>query len=117
MGARTGKQFLDGLRRTERTVWVGDERICDVTAHPSLAGAARTLAGIFDRQHEYAEECLIPDPETGEPINISHMIPRSVDDLKRRTRGLSRISEATVGLMGRTPDYMNVKFAAFAARH
>ena len=39
------------------------------------------------------------------------MIPRSVEDLKRRHRGLARIAEATVGLMGRTPDYMNVKFA------
>src|SRR6185436_4282249 len=88
----------------------------DVTAHPALAGAARTLAGVFDRLHAFPDECLIPDPETGEPINIGHMIPRSVDDLKRRNRGLARISEATVGLMGRTPDYMNVKFASFASR-
>ena len=117
MAARTGQQFLDRLRKTHRTVWLGDERVDDVTAHPELAGAAHTLAGVFDRQHQYHEECLIPDPETGEPINISHMFPRSVEDLKRRNRGLSRISEATVGLMGRTPDYMNVKFACFAARH
>ena len=34
----------------------------------------------------------------------------------RRRRGLERISAATVGLMGRTPDYMNVTFAGFAAR-
>jgi 4-hydroxyphenylacetate 3-monooxygenase len=117
MGARTGAQFLDKLRKTPRTVWLGDGRVDDVTAHPALAGAARTLAGVFDRQHQYPEDCLIPDPETGEPIGIGHMIPRSVDDLKRRNRGLTRISEATVGLMGRTPDYMNVKFACFAARH
>ena len=45
------------------------------------------------------------------------MIPRSIADLERRNQGLTRISEATVGLMGRTPDYMNVKFACFAARH
>jgi aromatic ring hydroxylase len=44
------------------------------------------------------------------------MIPRSVDDLKHRNRGLARIAEATVGLMGRTPDYMSVKFASFASR-
>ena len=56
----------------------------------------------------------MPDPETAEPINVSHMIPRSVDDLKRRHRGLRRIAEQTVGLMGRTPDYMNVTFAGFA---
>jgi len=117
MGARTGEQFLDRLRKTRRTVWLGDERVDDVTSHPELAGAARTLAGIFDLQHRHAEECLIPDPETGEPMSISHMIPRSVEDLKRRNRGLARISEATVGMMGRTPDYMNVKFACFAARH
>jgi len=117
MTARTGQQFLDRLRKTSRTVWLGDERVDDVTTHPELAGAAHTLAGVFDRQHDYPEECLIPDPETGEAINISHMFPRSAEDLKRRNRGLSRISEATVGLMGRTPDYMNVKFACFAARH
>ena len=35
----------------------------------------------------YADDCLIPDPETGEPINVSHMIPRSRDDLKRRHAG------------------------------
>jgi len=117
MGARTGAQFLEKLRKTRRAVWLGDGRVDDVTAHPALAGAARTLAGVFDRQHQYPDECLIPDPESGEPIGIGHMIPRSVDDLKRRNRGLARISEATVGLMGRTPDYMNVKFACFAARH
>jgi 4-hydroxyphenylacetate 3-monooxygenase len=117
MSARTGAQFLQGLRQRSRHVWMGDERIDDVTAHPALVGAAQTLASVFDRQHQYADECLIADPETSETMNISHMIPHSVADLKRRNQGLGRISEATVGLMGRTPDYMNVKFACFAARH
>ena len=71
---------------------------------------------MFDLQHEFPDDCLMPDPETGEPINVSHMIPRSIEDLKRRHRGLVRIAEATVGLMGRTPDYMNVTFAGFAGR-
>jgi 4-hydroxyphenylacetate 3-monooxygenase oxygenase component len=117
MGARTGEQFLERLRKTSRVVWLGNDRVDDVTAHPELAGAARTLAGVFDRQYQHADECLIADHETGEPVSISHMIPRSIEDLKRRNRGLIRISEATVGLMGRTPDYMNVKFACFAAQH
>jgi 4-hydroxyphenylacetate 3-monooxygenase len=116
MGARTGEQFLRGLRSTKRELWLEGERVDDVTAHPALAGAAHALAGVFDRNHAFADECLIPDPDTGEPINIGNMIPRSVDDLKRRNRGLARISEATVGLMGRTPDYMSVKFASFASR-
>ena len=114
MGARTGEEFLAGLRSRRREVWLGGERVDDVTAHPALAGAARALADVFDRQHEYADDCLVPDPETGEPINVSHLIPRSKEDLQRRHRGLARIAESTVGLMGRTPDYMNVTFAGFA---
>jgi aromatic ring hydroxylase len=82
---------------------------------PKLSGAARSLASHFDRQHAFAEECLIPDPETGEPIGISHMMPRSLDDLRHRHQGLTRLSEGTMGLMGRTPDYMNMKFSAFAS--
>ena len=114
MAARTGEEYLKGLRRTDRELWLGDERVDDVTTHPALAGAARALADVFDRQHEFAAECLMPDPSTGEPVNVSHMIPRSKEDLQRRRHGLVRIAESTVGLMGRTPDYMNVTFAGFA---
>ena len=113
MGARTGEEFLKGLRSRGREVWIGPDRIDDVTEHPATAGAARALADVFDRQHAFADDCLMPDPETGEPINVSNMIPRSVDDLKRRHRGLRRIAESSMGLMGRTPDYMNVTFAGF----
>ncbi|MDG2113016.1 MAG: 4-hydroxyphenylacetate 3-hydroxylase N-terminal domain-containing protein, partial [Actinomycetota bacterium] len=104
-----------GLGVTDREIWVDGERVDDVTTHPKLTGAAHSLASVFDRQHDYADECLTPDPETGEPINISHMLPRSKDDLRRRHRGLVRLSEASMGLMGRTPDYLNMKFSAFAS--
>jgi hypothetical protein len=56
----------------------------DVTAHPALPGGAQTLAGVFDRLHAFPDECLTPDPGTGEPLNVGHMIPRSVDDLCAR---------------------------------
>src|SRR5688500_2933807 len=109
MGARTGAAFLEGLRRTNRAVWVDGARVDDPTSHPATRGGAESLAAVFDLQHAYPDECLVPDPETGEPVNISHLIPRSKDDLHRRNVGLTRLSEGTVGLMGRTPDYMNMK--------
>lgn len=115
MGARTGSQFLEGLRRTKREIWVEGERIADVTAHPKLRGGAESLAAIFDRQHDFAGDCLFAHPESGAPTNVSHMIPRSRDDLLRRHAGLVRLSEGSMGIMGRTPDYMNMKFSAFAS--
>lgn len=116
MGARTGEQYLEGLKATSRELWLGSERVGDVTEHPALHAAAHSMARVFDRQFECADDCLMADPETGEPINVSHLIPRSRDDLWRRHRGLERIAEISVGLMGRTPDYKNVTFAGFAGR-
>ena len=115
MPARTGKEFLKGLRGA-REVWVDGERVSDVVDHPKLSGAAQALAEVFDLHHKQADVCLMPDPETGEPIPVSHMIPRSREDLAKRGKALRQVAEYSMGLMGRTPDYMNVTFAGFAGR-
>ena len=116
MAARTGAEFLRGLKDS-RELWLGNERIDDAATHPALTGAAHAIAEVFDLQHAAAETCLMADPETGEPINVSHMIPRSRADLERRHACLERTAEFSMGLMGRTPDYMNVTYAGFAGRH
>ena len=115
MPARTGEEFLKGLKGS-REIWLGAERVTDIVDHPAFAGAARGLAALFDLQYEHADDCLMPDPETGEKINASHMIPRSKDDIRRRHKALQRHAEYTVGVMGRSPDYMNVTYAGFAGR-
>jgi 4-hydroxyphenylacetate 3-monooxygenase oxygenase component len=114
MGARTGSEYLAGLRDS-REVWLEGKRVDDVTAHPKLAGAAQTLASLFDLQHDLRELCLQDDGEGGS-VALSHMIPRSRSDLERRHAALEAVASATVGLMGRTPDYLNVTFAGFAGR-
>ena len=51
MPARTGRQYLAGLREQEREVWLGGERVSDVTT-PSRAckGGARAIASLYDMQ-------------------------------------------------------------------
>ncbi|MER3421745.1 MAG: 4-hydroxyphenylacetate 3-hydroxylase [Chloroflexota bacterium] len=115
MGARTGREYLAGLR-DGREVWLNGERVEDVTAHPQLAAAARAVADLYDLQHAAAADCLTCDPESGEPVNVSLVIPRSREDLDRRHRCFERIARRTVGLMGRSPDYVNVTVAGFAGR-
>ena len=51
MAVRSGEQFLEGLR-DDREIWLEGERVEDVTAHPRLARMARTLAGVYDLQHQ-----------------------------------------------------------------
>src|SRR5215831_5579556 len=82
MGARTGEQFLEGLRKTRRIVWVDDERVDDVTTHPALAQAARTRARSYHRQRALPNDGLTADPAPGEPDDETHATPRSVDQRK-----------------------------------
>jgi 4-hydroxyphenylacetate 3-monooxygenase oxygenase component len=113
-GARTGAQFLDGLAGDAREIWMNGERITHPLEHPSLEAAARSVARVFDLQHEHADEMLYPSEKTGQPVNLSHIIPRSLEDLQRRRRAFELTAAASGGMMGRTPDYLNVTFACFA---
>ncbi|MFV0524030.1 MAG: 4-hydroxyphenylacetate 3-hydroxylase N-terminal domain-containing protein [Acidimicrobiales bacterium] len=114
MAARSGQDYLKGLKATNREIWLGGERVESVADHPRFRGGAEAIAAYYDLQLAEPDLLLIPDPESGESINISHMQPRSVGDLQRRGEGLTRIAELSMGVMGRTPDYMNVTFAGFA---
>jgi 4-hydroxyphenylacetate 3-monooxygenase oxygenase component len=115
-GARTGEQFLAGLANDGRELWLEGERVADPVTHPKLAGAARSLARLFDLQHEEPDVFLMESPDTGRPVNVTHIQPRSRADLERRRIASKRIAEETAGMMGRTPDYLNYTFACFAAR-
>ena len=115
MVVRTGEQYLDGLRATNREVWLEGERIDSVVDHPLLRPGARAIADYYDLHHAHPDEMITADPDSGEAMAVSHLIPRSGDDLRRRHHALLRAAELTVGMMGRTPDYMNVTFAGFAA--
>ena len=114
MPARTGKEYLSGLSATKREIWLGSERVESVVDHPLLEGGAQAIAAYYDLHHAEPEALLMPDPETGEPISVSHLLPASRADLEFRGEALRRIAELSMGVMGRTPDYMNVTFAGFA---
>src|SRR5919202_319195 len=115
-GARTGEQFLAGLRSDEREIWLEGEKITDPSAHPKLEGAARSLARLFDLQHEDSATFLMDSPDAGRPVNVTHIQPKSREDLERRRIASKRTADETVGMMGRAPDYLNYTFACFAAR-
>ena len=51
MPARTGQQYIEGLRAQEREIWLGGERVRDVTRHKGLAGGVKAIASLYDQQH------------------------------------------------------------------
>lgn len=116
MGIRTGQQYLASLK-DERRVYLDGERVADVTANPRLGAAAATVAALYDLQHEPAQRELLTQPVDGETVAMAYVQPRSVADIARRGRAMKCFSDATCGLFGRTPDFMNAGIAALAAAH
>src|SRR5438034_4568287 len=116
MGARTGRQYIEGLRDQSREVWLRGERVKDVTTHPGLANGVRAIAGLYDMQHDPAlrDEMTWLSPTSGERVGLSFIIPRTREELERRRVMMLHWARATCGMMGRSPDFMNVTFAAWA---
>jgi len=113
---RAGSDYIRGLR-DGRQVFINGEVVEDVTSHPAFEGSVRSIANLYDIANDPANRDVLtyPSPETGEPVNVAFMIPRSKDDLARRRRGLRRWSEETFGLMGRSPDHVAGFLAGFAS--
>ena len=114
MATRTGKEYLAGLN-DGREVWLGDEKV-NVAEHPTFSGSLKGMAGYFDWQHKFPEECIVKDPETGEEMSGSLILPKNKDDLERRGRCIEQLAKYSVGMLGRTTDYINVTLAGYAMR-
>ncbi|MCC3268755.1 aromatic ring hydroxylase [Arthrobacter gengyunqii] len=114
MTARTGAEYKAGLA-DNREVWLGDQRI-NVLEHPAFKGSIEGMAGYFDYQNKYAADCLMTDPETGSAMNVSLSLPKSAEDIARRHRAFDRLARYSNGMLGRTPDYVNVVLAGHVSR-
>jgi len=117
MAVRTGAEYLAGLRAQPREIHLGGRRVDDVTAFPGLAGGARSIASLYDMQHDPAltDAMTYLSPTTGERVGLSFITPKTPDDLVRRRVMMSHWARTSFGMMGRTPDFLNVSIMAMAA--
>src|ERR1700675_1525347 len=102
---RSGKEHLESLR-DGRVIYVGGEKIDDVTRHPAFRTAAQTVAAIYDMKADPANRDTMSYEEDGGRHSIYFLKPRSRDDLQRRMLGHRRIADLTFGMFGRSPDHV-----------
>jgi 4-hydroxyphenylacetate 3-monooxygenase len=117
MPARTGQEYLQGLRERRREIWMCGERIEDVTRHPAFRNGARSVAALYDMQHNPAlrQAMTYVSPTSGERVGLSFITPQTLQDLERRRLMMTHWAQASCGMMARTPDFLNVAFMAMAA--
>jgi len=116
MPAKTGAQYISRLSEMSTEVWIRGERIEDVTTHPALRNGVRSVADLYDMQLDpgLREEMTYASPADGEPVGLSFLIPRTVEDLERRRAMMTRWAWSSCGMMARTPDFLNVAITAWA---
>ena len=118
MPARTGAEFLDRLSRTRTHVEIQGETLeGGVADHPAFKNVVRTYAGLFDLQQsaEYRNILTYPSPATGDRVATSFLIPRTAEDLAKRSQAYKVWADASFGLLGRTGDDLNSALMALAS--
>ena len=117
MPARSGRDYITRLTEQPAEVWLRGERVKDVTTHPALRNGVHSLAALYDMQHDPSlrETMTYRSPTTGDQVGLSFITPQTTQDLERRRAMMTHWARATCGMMGRTPDFLNVSLMAMAA--
>ena len=107
MPIRRGEEYLESLRDGRR-VWLMGDPVEDVTTHPTLAGCARSVAAVYDLQHDAAHQDMltIPSPTTGQPVSRAYQLSRSADDLGRQRRMYEWLVRRAGGVAARLPQHL-----------
>ncbi len=87
MGLRTADEYRSSLR-DGRTLWYRGKRVDDIVTEPDLRVAVENGCVDFEMTHDadHRELAVERDPETGEEYHALYALPRSADDLLRRSR-------------------------------
>ena len=117
MPARTGAEFIQGLKERGPALYMDGVKVEDITTQPGLQNGVNTLARLYDIQHDpaFRDEMTYESPTTGDRVGLPFMQPQSIQDLERRHTMMARWARVTAGMMGRTPDFLNVSLMAMAS--
>lgn len=103
----TGTEYLESLR-DGREVWIYGERVNDVTAHPALRNAARSVAKLYDALHDPKTRATLTAPTDTGSGGYTHRFfkaARSREDLIAQRDAIAAWARLSYGWLGRSPDY------------
>ena len=114
-GARRGEQVLKKISENSPEIYYAGERVNDVTTHPAFTNGVRSLAALYDLQWKQPDVMLYDSPTSGNKIGRSFMIPKTHDELRSISKMMKVWADASFGMMGRSPDYLNRAMTAYAS--
>src|ERR1700759_2303365 len=110
MAARSGSEFLGRLAAARVHVQIQGETLTGgVADHPAFRNVVRSYAELYDMQHDpaYRDILTYPSPVTGDPVATAFLAPRTPQDLVKRRQASKLWADRSLGMLGRTGDYLN----------
>ena len=114
MAVRNGQGFVEGLRRAPREVWISGRRVGDITTDPVFRRPIQSIAQLYDLQSQPERREVMTYAGDGGLAGTSFMIPRTHADLVKRRESMKVWADATFGMVGRSPDYLNTVLMTWA---
>jgi len=118
LGAKTGKEYIDRVDQAQANVWINGKQVTGkISEHDAFKGVIQSQAELYDLQHirEKREYMTYTSPSSGERVGSSFIQPKTKDDLVIRRKMMQEWAVYTGGMMGRSPDYINVGIMAYGA--
>ena len=100
---RTGAQYRDSIR-DGRQVYIGGERVKDVTTHPMFKPLVDIRARFYDMQHEPATRDIMSYADGGETHAIANKLPHTQADWWSKRRATDALLEEIGGVVTRVGD-------------
>lgn len=100
---RTGAQYRDSIR-DNREVYVGGERVRDVTVHPMFKPLVDIRARFYDMQHEPATRHIMAFEADGDINAVGNKLPLTQDDWWAKRRATDALLEEVGGIVTRVGD-------------
>lgn len=100
---RTGEQYRDSIR-DGREVYIGGERVKDVTKHPQFKPLIDIRARIYDMQHDPKTKHVMAYNDGGEDYSIGLKLPHTQNDWWEKRRATDAIFHDIGGVVTRVGD-------------
>jgi 4-hydroxyphenylacetate 3-monooxygenase len=101
---RTGQQYRDSIR-DGRQVWIGGERVSDVTTHPMFKPLVDIRARIYDMAHEAEHEAAMTyRDDSGEVCAIGPKLPLTQQDWHDKRAAVDTVLDEVGGIVTRVGD-------------
>ena len=97
MALKTGKDYVESLKKLNTEIWAFGERIEDFTEHPLLRPHINAAAVTYDMAHDpqYEDLVTVTSHLTGEKISRFTHIHQSAEDLVKKVKMLRMIAQRT----------------------